>query len=168
MRTVLGRLVWMLPLLGLTGCAAMMEQWASTNCNYDAAYVEGMKTYDLGQELDLHRYGGCPAGSKSETLKGFREGYARAQRNEAEARANRSEGPGSALSIHIGGGMHGPALAAGERANDRRYDCSVEAFGQKYADFGPTRLEASQRAERRCRANDHELLCDEVRCRENR
>lgn len=175
-RRIKPRLRSLLALLALPGCAGMMDQWASTNCNYDAAYTEGMKTFESGQELDLDRYSACPSTSKPDALKGFREGYAQAHRSEAEAHP--PETPAAArgggisididrrgVGIHTGDGAPPPAAA---QKDDRKYHCTVEAFGREYSEFGPTRLEASQRAESRCTAENNKIHCDDVVCRENR
>ncbi|MCK5799082.1 MAG: hypothetical protein KAI47_17940 [Deltaproteobacteria bacterium] len=57
------------------GCAAMMQQWRVTHCNYDGAYKAGMNDATKGEEMKQAFSSGCFEKDRAIAEKGYREGY---------------------------------------------------------------------------------------------
>jgi Ricin-type beta-trefoil lectin domain len=68
--------------------AAAALEWQDANCNYDAAFAQGMNAQRSGAALEVTPYGRCPEPARSAALRGYRVGYERALRE-----SNREPGP---------------------------------------------------------------------------
>lgn len=61
-------------ILGLTGCAAMRENYIKTYCNPDAAYAQGFNMGKNGMDMQVNYASMCPVGQNALNKK-YREGY---------------------------------------------------------------------------------------------
>jgi hypothetical protein len=61
--------------------AQTAQQWQVANCNYDAAYAQGMNAQRTGALLDPAPYAQCAGPTRDEALRGYRRGYEAALRD---------------------------------------------------------------------------------------
>lgn len=59
----------------LGGCAAMMQQWRETNCNYNGGYSAGMNAANKGEDMKPGFANACNPEDREATMKGYRKGY---------------------------------------------------------------------------------------------
>lgn len=63
--------------------AEAAQKWQDANCNYDAAFAQGINAQHAGAAMDIAPYGVCAEPSRSEAMRGYRIGYERAMREAA-------------------------------------------------------------------------------------
>lgn len=61
----------------MVSCAAMMESWRKTYCNYDGAFKAGMNDARSGKDMNMSFSGPCNPQSRPDVERGYREGYTR-------------------------------------------------------------------------------------------
>ena len=62
-------------MLGATSCAAMMNSYRETYCNYDGAYKKGMNDAQSRQAMAQDFADPCFNEQKAQAERGYREGY---------------------------------------------------------------------------------------------
>ena len=70
-----------------SSCAAMLQQWQQSNCNYDAAYAAGMNAQKVNAAADPTPYGQCPSDSRPLAMRGYNEGYQASAQVQVQAQA---------------------------------------------------------------------------------
>ncbi len=71
-----GTLLWLLPVVVLLGgCASLRQAQRDALCNYDGAYKAGFNDANERKPMDNEIEEICPAETRSEAGRGYREGY---------------------------------------------------------------------------------------------
>lgn len=149
------RSLLLLPLLLLSSCAAMEEQYRAQTCHREVGYEKGTNDAQEGKPMDSSFASGCDPTSRREVMQGYREGYEQASNVlSADEDGIRVKVPG--IDIRMGS------------RDSKSWSCEVKPFGKGFRGLGASRAQASADARKLCEEEHHAMHCDKVACKQER
>lgn len=150
------RSLFLLPLISLASCAAMVEEHRAQVCNREYAYEQGVNDSQDGKPMDSGFASLCDS-NKREVMQGYREGY--------EFAANQSVIEASDDGIRIKGA--GIDIRMGNKGA-KDWSCELNIFGQTFRGLGSSRAEAAQDVRNACEQKHNAVHCGHADCKRER
>lgn len=150
-------------------------------CNKSAAYEAGYNDGLDGRAMGSSFLDGCREDLRGQGQEGYRTGYETGRQRFDERMKAMSANPGSqdplipqppvpppgSVNVNNGVQINFGQLGGPAPANPKAWFCSVQAFTSTFEAFGPTQLEAHQRALQDCVRQNNPMHCEDIRCRVN-